>query len=351
MTDKELRDAAVAEFTTAQSYYHKTTQGYVKNPNGSNWKAGDAAFGRGMSLLGQIGQAPPPNPWQDFIGVCAYRDEDLDNIAAPGIRHVRRDMYGAKAANIVLARSFGIETLPIADYCPWPDLNGGRDDKYPPLPQFYGEWCKRMLDNWRGMSQPPPAIEVWNEPWLPNFWRPQPDPVAYYQLVLEFNQQARAIWPNVTILWSADEVQQGENVSRKPWIAAVLAADTLGLLRDPRVLPTVHNYAEGRTPTQTTGEPCMWQFDRYKCAYQQTKAHGHPDPKVWVTEYGWESGVVGEANQAAYIKQGLEMMYDSGMVARAYAFFMGTNDSWSYNWLRPDNTEKPVCMEIRTKLN
>jgi hypothetical protein len=35
------------------------------------------------------------------------------------------------------------------------------------------------------------------------------------------------------------------------------------------------------------------------------------------------------------------------MVAAAFTFFLKSNDTWSYNWLRTDNTQKPVCATIK----
>jgi hypothetical protein len=96
-----------------------------------------------------------------------------------------------------------------------------------------------------------------------------------------------------------------------------------------------------------TSKPCWWDLDRFKCAYADFKAHGHPNPQVWVTEYGWESDVVGEQHQADYVTQALSIFRNSGQVAAACAFFFMTSNTLSYNWLRPDNSAKPVVAAVR----
>jgi hypothetical protein len=284
--------------------------------------------------------------WSSFVGVDAYRTSDFAQIAASGVTRVRADR--PSATDFAAAASNGVDVLPIADYEPWPDLNGGKSDKYPPLPANYKTWADRMLALWQSLSKPPIAIEVWNEPWLTTFWQPTPDPVAYYNLVRVFATEAWKIWPTVKILVSADTVGSTNTTGTNLWRQYLLAADKDGFFNDPRILPTTHNYVEGRTPTTVTTKPCYWDLDRFKCAYNDFKAHGHPDPKVWVTEYGWESGVVGEQNQASYVTQALSIFKNSGMVAASYSYFFKSNETLSYNWLRPDNSAKPVIAAVKS---
>jgi hypothetical protein len=140
----------------------------------------------------------------------------------------------------------------------------------------------------------------------------------------------------------------------------LLAADTTGFLNDPRILPTVHAYVEGRTPQAVTGSGCTYDLDRFECAYEDFKAHGHPSPRVWITEFGWESNTaapgysafsaVSEDQQATYTIAALEQFRSSQMVAGAFAFMLKTNDNWNFNLLRPDNSEKPVVASLRSYL-
>lgn len=284
------------------------------------------------------------------IGLCAYQTSDFPAIAAAGIKHVRMDK--PTAATIELARTHGIEVLPIADYG-YADLTTTGNAKHPPLPEYRAEWAKRMVDKWRGMQNPPKVIEVWNEPWLAGFWAGKPDPAAYLELVKAFTKEAWAVWPNLTILVSADQGMRDYPTFRRD----MLAADTGKLLADPRILPTTHNYVEARTPVTVTSNSCTYDLNRYECAFRDFKAHGHPNPQVWVTEFGWESnspapseahyGAVSEAVQAQYTIDALEMFRKSGMVAAAYSFMWNTNDKWAYNWLRADNSQKPIVGKVR----
>ncbi|HEY6878931.1 MAG TPA: hypothetical protein VI299_12965 [Polyangiales bacterium] len=289
----------------------------------------------------------------DFaIGFSAYDVRDFPRIAALGIDHVRMDR--PDAVTIERARSFGIEVLPIADYG-FADLSDG-DAKRPPLPQHRAEWARRMVDTWRGMAVPPKRIEVWNEPWHPGFWGGKPNPVEYLELVKAFAREAWAVWPNMTLLVCADTGMKEYPTFRRD----LLAADTTGFLNDPRILPTVHTYVEARAPQTVTSNRCGYDLNRFRCAYLDFVAHGHRDPKVWITEFGWETDTVApgfysfspvsEGAQAAYTVGALTTFRNSGMVAGAYAFMFKSNDSWNYNFLRPDNSEKPVVTALREYL-
>jgi hypothetical protein len=288
-----------------------------------------------------------------LVGVSGPTHE-FAKIAQAGVRSVRLDH--PSAATIEQARGYGIEVLPIAGDC-LPGLNGTDGWKLPPLPQNYAAWAKWTVDSWRDMPNPPKVIEVWNEPWQGEYWGSTPNPTAYLALVKAFAQEAWAVWPTATLLVSGDEGQANYPTYRRD----LLAADTSGFLNDPRIQPTTHNYVEARTPTEVTPQPCRWDLNRYECAYNDFKAHGHPNPQVWVTEFGWESdtpspgvalyGAVSEQKQAEYMVEALRIFRASGKVAAAFSYLFQTGANTNYNWIAPNNREKPVVAAVRAYLS
>jgi hypothetical protein len=294
--------------------------------------------------------APTPAPASFPMGINTDDAAHFERIAGMGMTHVRMDHPSAE--DIEQGRKHGIEVMPIVDYG-FPDLNYAHDWMQPPPPEHRVEWAKRMVAKWRDMKNPPQVFEVWNEPWLRSLWLGNPDPAAYLELVKEFAKQAWAVWPNATILVSADDGEHRDDEFR----TKLLAADRDHFLADRRILPSTHNYVQERTPQTVTDSPCGWDLDRYKCAYRDFKAHGHPNPQVWVTEFGWESdnpspghsefGAVSEREQADHMVEAFESFRKSGQVAAAFAYVFKTNEAWNYNWLRPDNSEKPVIGTVR----
>jgi hypothetical protein len=364
---RSTADACQTKIDYAVSELKLTTVGYINHhwtipPAGTHWS--NALLSLAAARTGCLANTtttattattatttPTSTTWASFVGFDAYRTSDFAAISTVGFKRVRMD--NASQTTINLGASYGIKVLPIAAYNPWSDLNGGRGDKYPPYPQYYSTWASRMVAQW---SNPGEAIECWNEPWNAVFWQPTPDPDAYIALCKTLAAAAWAKWPNVKILISADAIGSANTKESSAsgctncgrWRYWLLKDDTSSFLNDPRVLPTTHNYVQGRTPTQVTSQPCYWDLDRFKCAYNDFKAHGHPNPQVWITEFGWESGVVGETNQSNYVVQAFNIFRNSGMVVTAYAFLYKTNESFDYNWLRPDNSAKPVVAAVKS---
>ena len=303
---------------------------------------------------------PPaqPNSYSSLVGVVGA---DPTLVAQKGIKNDRIDEGFLTKAKVDAATAAGVQIVPIAAYNPWSDLRpANTGDHYAPdTTARRVTWSQReMADIVSKFSTPPIAIEVWNEPWLQGFWNQGPNPADFLDLVRQFSKVAWATpgYQNVKILVSCDSGWNG-------WCDKLVAADTAGLLNDPRMAPTAHPYCNDRSPdshSSTTQAQKEYDCDRYKFTYAIWKAHGAADPKVWLTEFGWvsntpgsspigsEGPAVSEQVQAQYTVEMYKDALASGMVAKAYSYMLSPNQPWSYNWLRPDNSEKPVLPAVRT---
>jgi hypothetical protein len=281
------------------------------------------------------------------------------------ILRVRSDM--PNLSKFTAAKTNGIKILPILCYCEYGDLNGGHDgfsnDKYAPLAQYVGEWARRKLATLKANcgAEIPEAIEVWNEPEWTWAWKPAPSASTYYKMVVETAKQAWAIWPNVKILVSSNPMYS-DNL--REWRTELLSYDTSKLLADPRIHPTTHNYCQTKPPTfrWPTDDHKWGSFQtRYEDAYNDYKAHGHPDPKVWVTEFGWSTYPrTGEPlvdqypvtleQQRDYTVEAIKIAAASGKVEKMYSFLYRSNEPWNYNWMYPDNTPKLVGAAVKAAL-
>ncbi len=297
-----------------------------------------------VGMLAALVPPQPPSPMSLFKGLCMYQPGDVQKaVSLTGCTQIRLDWYNAVNPTFVSnAKALNVDILPVACYA----MNlSSRGDHYPP--DDINAWTSKVVQGITqfGFKQ----VAVWNEAWHPQFWMPTPDPVSYMNLVKALTAAVWAAAPNTRVLVNADTVTQEQ--PPRMWRQLVLAADTTGLLADPRIVPETHNYCQGRTPTTVTSQPCWWDFDRYRCAYNDFKAHGNPN-KVWVTEMGWISNApavdgVTEQQQADYMVQALKMAQASGIVERAYCFKFQVGDTWEYNWLHPDGSAKPVCAAVK----
>jgi hypothetical protein len=300
--------------------------------------------------------APEPTPVAGidaFKGVCSANDADMARARdLAGAKHVRVDW--PPASRVTAAKAAGIEVFPIACYA------HGHGAVNHALPTDMAGWLSDLKASYAGAWQKPAAVEIWNEPWHREFMQPMPDPVAYRNLV---KAAALALWevnPSCVVVWSADNSGHTNTSGTNVWRANVLKADSEKFLAKPLMRPSTHNYCEARTPdNHYTGDGhCSWDMQRYDCAYNAVKAHGHPDPKVWVTEWGWETndpapsfhyfGAVTEAQQADYTVKGIRAMQASKIVERSFLYFFKAGDNWAYNMLDPSGQPRDVCTAMKT---
>jgi hypothetical protein len=293
-----------------------------------------------------------------FVGVVG---PNLPLVAQKGIKNDRIDIYTLSKSSVDTARAAGVDVVPILDYNPWSDLRpSGTSDHYAPDTTARRiTWSQRMMaDVTSKFSTPPSALEVWNEPFLQGFWSQGPNAAQFLDLVHQFSVVAWATpgYANEKILVSCDPGWGN-------WCDNLIAADTNKYLNDSRMFPTVHPYCNDRAPgyhSSTTDAQKNYDCDRYKFTYDIWKAHGAADPKVWLTEFGWvsntpgsnaignEGPAVSEATQAQYTHDMYKLALASGKVAKAYSYMLSPcTEHWSYNWIRPDCTDKPVIPSIQ----
>ena len=198
--------------------------------------------GRGIALLATAaalalaGTATAAVP-DDFYGVNADRvlndqrpsawDDQLQAIAATGIRVVRSDAFWADAEPsppllgmvhqwnwtgldqraAALARA-GLEWLPVLDYgTPWAESYRAPDDHSPPShPADFAAYAQAFAkrygpggDFWSAHPElrplPVTTYEIWNEPNRADFWAPRPDPGGYADLYSAARAAIRQVDP------------------------------------------------------------------------------------------------------------------------------------------------------------
>jgi hypothetical protein len=231
---------------------------------------------------------------------------------------------------------------------------------YPPDSMHMQTWADKVVEVighaiLNGVSVN--KIELWNEPWLTDFWLPAPDPTAYEQLVTTTANTVWATYPTMQIGISADYYEQGAGVPHNtPWFQQVLNADGVGALNDSRYYFTTHNYTESDPPWKT--REVGYSFDRYVLAHDQAVSHGFTNPHVDVTEYGWRAGdTSGGTNdvsvdtQAQYTIDAARQALATSYVDRVFLFEDYPGDTWGYNVHYPNGTVKPVASALKSYIS
>jgi hypothetical protein len=336
----------------------------------------------------QPGQ-PSAASYKDRVGVASHtiwyqpaeQLEHLQRMRANGITWAREDFHwGAFEQskgvwNWQLGDTFmrnasiaGVNVLATIAYsAEW--AASGPTEYHPPRdPAEYANFCRRLVERygpngtfWRdnpGLdARPIRAVEIWNEPWLAYFWRPNPDPAAYARLVRAAATAVRAADPTVKILASADLYGSDSNDQPVTWFSALLDADR-NLFRDLVDAYSVHAYSQERGPMDSTTRQ-LWRFDRFLVTRDLAAAAGAPHP-VWITEFGWttyqgDPDGVSEETQASYLGQALKRTVEEfpGVVERSFVFQWGNpsaDRTGGHSLLREDGSAKPALLTLKSLL-
>ncbi|MFF9275498.1 cellulase family glycosylhydrolase [Streptomyces griseosporeus] len=224
----------------------------------------------------------------------------LDDAASVGARWVRADLSWADIQpdspheyrwrlfdRVVRAASArGLHVLPVLAYTPsWARPVGCAGDKCPPAdPQAFAAFARTAAQRYapRGVHR----WELWNEPNIPAFWQPAPDPVAYTGLLRATGRALRQADPSARVILGGLSAvpTAGGKISAPDYLAAVLAhgggraVDAVGY----------HPYTYPDLASAATTPGMAWAgIDRTRDSLHGLLArYGRPDTPVWITEFG-----------------------------------------------------------------
>ena len=248
-------------------------------------------------------RAAPPEPQRgdDYVGIysddvyfgdAAYKLRTLARQREAGIELIRQPFHSNEfEAQPERFDEFvretgraGMRVLPV--------LVGKADEggMRAPDPRAFARYAAELVRRYGpGTRHPIRAWQVWNEPNIPSWWSPRPDPAKYGELLRAASQAIREADPGAEIVAAGlPDSRLGE-----PGPAFLKAA--LKTAGDDAVdTIAVHPYA--RTPADVVE----------KVRAIQRVA---PGKRVWVTEVGWGTGgrrgdqTVDEKTQARYLRE------------------------------------------------
>jgi hypothetical protein len=341
--------------------------------------------------LPPVAPSVPGNPYAGRIGVASptvwYSESDqrdyVRRARTAGMAWIREDFHwGAFERSpgvwnwevgdrmMRTAAVNGVNVLGTVAYsADW--ASSGPTIYHPPRdPAAYANFCRRLVERygpggtfWRDnpslTPRPLTALEIWNEPWLHSFWRPNPDPAGYVRLLRAAATAIRAADPRVRVLASADVFQMRSDTSEsRDWFRLLLAEDA-GVFRNLVDAYSVHLYTEGRAPLDLRHAQ-RWRFDRAHITRDLATAAGAAHP-LWVTEFGWstypgDEDSVSEAEQALYTRQALDAAFTAwprGEIELAFLYYWGkVHEGYvgGYSALRADGSTKPVWSALTALL-
>jgi hypothetical protein len=250
-----------------------------------------------------------------FYGSAAYRRATLAHEHAAGVRLIRQPFTWADFAQapgrfdgfVRDAAGAGIRVLPVL-LGPAPGAPVGTGGITPPSSDArFAAWAASLVRRygpqgtlWKGDPNPLPvtAWQVWNEPNIPAFWAPRPEPAAYARLLETTSKAIRRADPHAQVV-SAGLPTSHLGMSAPRFLESVYAAGAKGSFDTV----AVHPYAG--TPAGVL---------RHVTAIRRVIDANHDKAGIWVTEVGWGTGgkpgalTVTASEQAKYLARTVEQL-------------------------------------------
>jgi polysaccharide biosynthesis protein PslG len=264
----------------------------------------------------------------------------------------------------------GVNVLGVVSYSAGWAASGATIYHPPRRVAAYAEFCRRLAERygphgsfWRAHPElsprPVKALEIWNEPWAWFFWKQNPDPAAYVELLRAAATAIRSADRDVDVLASADIFQmRSDTRASLDWFRLLLQRDP-ALFRNLVDAYSVHAYTQRRGPHDTSVVQ-RWRYDRVLMTRDLAARAGASHP-IWITEFGWttesrNADAVSEATQARYLSEALERALGpwQSFVARSFVYHWGRPESdnvGGYGVFRRDGTKKPAWDSLHALLH
>ena len=173
------------------------------------------------------------------------------------------------------ARDIGVPTL-----CP-----RIRPCEYPPRPSMLDEWAEFTAEVARRFPRTA-AIEIWNEPNLSLFWKPEPQPERYAALVASAYDAIKAQNPRIKVLAGA---LAGAPISRRDPLRVTMSLREF-LQRAYNARPSIAGHMDGISFHQAVQSIHYGEGSRLALGFRWIReTRAAMDPRrtpIWITEFG-----------------------------------------------------------------
>lgn len=296
------------------------------------------AFGCGGREAPEAPPLPEQRPLIGFNEAITPADADNELLAASGASFVRVPLSWSAVEPVEGDRNFdapdairdrlaeaGLRPLWVVTSAPcWAGALPCAEQRpsLAPAPAHYEDYANFLAEV---AERYPSAIglEVWNEPNIPNFWRPQPDAGAYRELLGNAADAVHETGSKVPVVMAGPspttEQQAVEDPQKIPFVEFIEtvmtgpdspAVDAIG----------VHPYSLLQTDAEPVAESIRL-FEQAREAAQRVA----PELPLWVTEAGLTTGGrnrVSPATQAAGLEEIVTAFADDGVpVIAIHRFF------------------------------
>ncbi len=242
---------------------------------------------------------------------------DVEQMARSGARWLRLDLswaavestrgtYDWSAPDRVIdaARARGLQMVALAGYAPeWAAQSPEA------VTSVFASFVAAAAERYRGRGVA--VWEIWNEPNVRQFWGTNPDPHAYASLLRAAVPAIKDVDPTAYVLSGGlaptKDRANGLTISSLTFLEALMQDGAL----DEVDGVAVHAYGYPMLPSES-GADDRNGFAVMPRAHQMLTEVGHPEARVWVTEFGAPTGAsaraVTQQRQAEIVAQGFALV-------------------------------------------
>jgi len=249
--------------------------------------------------------------WSQSEGCTEWREFELSKLEEAGVAIVRRDLswslvepqpdeYDLTGPRTLIeaAANHGIELIALLDYCnSWACEDGFTSSiDVEAFAQYAGTIAAEFADELT-------YYEVWNEENIVRFWKPQPDPYKYgellkaaYKAIKEADEDSLVLFGGLAPAYELSMFPHPHGIWGFYYKVKYYHPDVDDYFDIFAIHPYVlgqHGAPEWEIPGLEIFQPSVEQMIEY--AQQMTKK------PVWITEIGWPSLYLSEEIQAAYL--------------------------------------------------
>jgi beta-xylosidase len=274
-------------------------------------------------------KAPRAVVWEEFLGVNAHflwftpesYQRQMQRLRELGLKWVRVDLHwdrhepqegqyrfaeldgvvDAISANKLSSVFYLVGSAPFITSAP---PGSPTPDQYPPRdPAVYADRLAMFATRYPAVN----AWQVWNEPNLPAFWRPQEDPEGYGRLLLASARELREVAPSKPVVLGGMAYY-----SQMPIRGGLMleALAQLGLQQLNTVI-AYHPYSQ-----KPEGDVVAERDFIVRAQQLNSRLRGLQPPAIWATEWGWSSysgpeemqEIIGRQGQADYVLRRVALM-------------------------------------------
>lgn len=202
---------------------------------------------------------------------------------------------------VTLAQKHGFEIMPILDYSSeWASTatnpKDGQDRLFaPPILAEYAWYAYKAADRYKSDIH---AWEIWNEPNLSFFWRPEPNPALYTALLQNAYLAIKYADPSAVVVFGG---MAPNGYSPAKFLQGVYEAGGRSFFD----VVAYHPYTDPNEGTSAL----KGRLERIRAVMI---ANGDINKPIWITEYGIPSGPsqgVSNAGQARWLSQSLYAVF------------------------------------------